>query len=141
MQNTIIPPCFYRVSIKALILDTKGKFLLCKEKSGIWDLPWGGLDEWESIWDWLKREIKEEMWLDILEHRNQPSYFFKFTDKNWKEKINAVYETQVKNLDFIPSDECMEIWFFNREEMESIQVFPNVKEFIKIFKLENHVHL
>ena len=136
-----IPPCFYRVSIKALILDAEGKFLLCKEKSGIWDLPWGGLDEWENISDWLKREIKEEMWIDITKYKDQPSYFFKFTWKNGKEKINIIYETQVRNLNFTRSDECIEIGFFNKEKINTIEVFPNVKEFVKIYKPENHVHL
>ena len=28
-----IPPCFYRISIKALILDESGKFLLMKEEN------------------------------------------------------------------------------------------------------------
>ncbi len=140
MENNT-PPCFYRVSIKALVLDKDWRFLLCKEKSGIWDLPWGGLDEWENISDWLKREIKEEMWLDITEYEDQPRYFLKFTGKSGKEKINVVYKAQVKNLDFIPSDECMEIWFFNIEEVNTIKVFPNVTEFTKIYKSEKHVHL
>lgn len=139
-MNLIIPPCFYRVSIKALILDGEGKFLLCKEKSGIWDLPWGGLDEWENIRDWLKREIQEEMWLDVLKSKDQPCYFLKFTGKNGKEKINVIYETQIKNLDFIPSDECMEIWFFNMKDINTIEVFPNVTEFTKIYNPKNHVH-
>ena len=141
MQNTSIPPCYYRVSIKALILDKDWRFLLCKEKSWVWDLPWGGLDEWENISDWLKREIKEEMWLDITTSKDQPCYFLKFTGKSGKEKINVVYETQIRNLEFIPSDECKEIWFFNIEDINTIEVFPNVKEFAKIYKPENHVYL
>lgn len=36
---------FYRVSVKALILnETRDKFLLCKQGNGVWDLPGGGLD-------------------------------------------------------------------------------------------------
>lgn len=36
-----IPDCFYRISIKALILDEFGKFLLCREDNGKWDFPGG----------------------------------------------------------------------------------------------------
>jgi 8-oxo-dGTP pyrophosphatase MutT (NUDIX family) len=39
-----IPNCFYRVSIKALVLDEQGRFLLCREDNGKWELPGGGLD-------------------------------------------------------------------------------------------------
>jgi len=34
-----IPACFYRISIKALILDENGRFLLCREDNGKWDFP------------------------------------------------------------------------------------------------------
>ena len=40
-----IPECFYRVSVKALVLnETRDKFLICEEESGVWELPGGGLD-------------------------------------------------------------------------------------------------
>ncbi len=81
------------------------------------------------------------MWLDIKEFEDQPSYFLKFMGKNGKEKVNVVYGTQVTNLHFIPSDECLEVWFFGKEDIDNIEVLPNVQEFIKIYKPENHVHL
>lgn len=35
-----IPECFYRVSVKALILDESGeRFLLFQESDGKWDFP------------------------------------------------------------------------------------------------------
>jgi len=40
-----IPDRFYRVSIKALVLNKEGdKFLICKKESGLWEFPGGGLD-------------------------------------------------------------------------------------------------
>lgn len=60
MKNHI-PSCFYRVSIKALILDTDGRFLLIKEDNGFWEFPGGGLDFGEEPADGLRREIHEEM--------------------------------------------------------------------------------
>ena len=135
-----VPECFYRVSVKALIIDKQWRFLLSKEKSWIWDIPGGGLDEWENISDGLKREIKEEMWLDINKHESQPSYFFKFIGKSGKEKINVLYLTSVKNLIFTPSDECVEIEFFDKESVKNIEVFPNVIEFLKLYNPKNHVH-
>jgi 8-oxo-dGTP diphosphatase len=43
-----IPECFYRVSVKALILDDKKRFLLIREGNGFWSLPGGGLDFGEN---------------------------------------------------------------------------------------------
>lgn len=141
MDNWSIPTCFYRVSVKALIIDDEWRFLLSKEKNWVWDLPGGWLDEWESISDGLKREIKEEMWLDVNNHESQPSYFFKFTGKNGKEKINVLYLTSVKNFIFTPSDECMEIRFFHPEDIENIAVFPNILEFLKHYNPDNHANI
>ena len=39
-----IPDCFYRIAVKALILNEEGKFLLTKEDTGLWNIPGGGLD-------------------------------------------------------------------------------------------------
>ncbi len=51
-----VPNCYYRVSIKALVLDEKRtKFLLVQEKDGRWELPGGGLDHGEKIHEALKR--------------------------------------------------------------------------------------
>lgn len=38
MQN--IPPCFYRISTKALIKNGE-KILLCKEDNNLWEFPGG----------------------------------------------------------------------------------------------------
>jgi hypothetical protein len=39
MEQSALPPCFYRISAKALVLNNEGKILLLQEENGIWDLP------------------------------------------------------------------------------------------------------
>jgi 8-oxo-dGTP pyrophosphatase MutT (NUDIX family) len=57
-----IPDCFYRISIKALVLDKDGKFLLCREDDGRWEFPGGGYEYAEMTpQKCIVREIKEEM--------------------------------------------------------------------------------
>lgn len=55
------PNAFYRVAVKALIKNDKGKVLLVKEKSDKWDLPGGGLDHAEEPEDGIRRELLEEL--------------------------------------------------------------------------------
>lgn len=136
-----IPPCFYRISIKWLILDEEWKFLLCKESTGMWDFPGGGLDEWEDARDWLQREIHEEMWLETISIWAYPSYFPTDNSLSGKPIANIFYETKLSNFEFKSSDECQEIGFFSKDQAEKIPIFSNVVKFLNIYNPKKHVHL
>ncbi len=132
--------CFYRVSVKALVLNkTRDKFLLCKKDSGVWELPGGGLDWGASPHEDLRREIKEEMNVGILWIADNPAYFI--TRKALKrEGWNAyvLYETELESLDFIPSRECEEIRFVDKNDVKEIKVLSNIEKLVEMFKSDNH---
>lgn len=51
-----MPNGYYRVSIKALILnEAREKFAVTLEDNGFWELPGGGLDHGESPAECLRR--------------------------------------------------------------------------------------
>ena len=130
---------FYRVSIKALILDeTRTKFAVILEDNGWWELPGGGLDHGEKPDACLKRELKEEMGLEVVGVSSKPSYFL--TGKNMKGRwtVNVIYEVKVKNLDYQLSDECRELKFVSPEEIYSIKAFRTVKELAEMFDSSKH---
>mgnify|MGYP001601095622 CR=1 FL=1 len=134
-----ITNCFYRMSVKALILDDEKRFLLTLESGGLWDLPGGGLDFGEEPHACLAREIKEEMGLEVLYASKQPLYFFSSTQKDGKYWVcNVLYEAKVADLNFQPSDECIEARFFTKEEALKENLFPNVKEFVKKYDPDSH---
>lgn len=134
-----IPKTFYRVSIKGLILDdTRKKFAVVLENNGWWELPGGGLDWPEKPEECLKREIKEEMGLIVTEVNHFPSYFLVGENRKGKKSVNVVFEIKVKDLNFIPSEECLEIKFISPEEIDSINAFRNVKELAMLFNSEKH---
>lgn len=117
--------CTYRVSIKALITNSDGDFLLCKEDNGKWELPGGGLDHGESVKTCLQREIFEEMGLVVTSVASEPSYFVEFERADGVWQCNIIYKATVQDLSFTPSDECQEIGFFNSETIQSIDAFIN----------------
>ena len=135
-----IPECFYRVSVKALVLNkTRDKFLICEEESGIWELPGGGLEWGATPQEDLPREIQEEMGLNVTRIAEHPSYFI--TDQTLRRKIwivNVLYETELENLNFTPSNECVNIKFVDKTDIEGMQVFPTIKQLVEMFKPENH---
>ncbi len=57
------------------------------------------------------------------------------------EEISQTHSiTKVENYDFLPSEECIEIWFFTLEEAKNLDTYPNIQEFLKHYNPENHVH-
>lgn len=134
----MIPNCFYRISIKWLIIDNKWKFMLCKEKSWVWELPWGWLDHGENPHDWLRREFDEELWVKVKNISKNPSYFLVFENGKNQPASNIIYKVEcdfedLKNIKI--SDECVEIWFFDENEAAKLNLLPNVAEFIKQYKI------
>jgi 8-oxo-dGTP pyrophosphatase MutT (NUDIX family) len=131
-----IPDCFYRVSIKALVLDEKGRFLLCREDDNRWDFPGGGYDHADSSpREALIRELREEMGVEMATMEDTPSYFVTAKHRKGFFLANVFYKTTLKNLDITPSDECQEVQFFTPEEALKMELFPNVIEFCKQYKI------
>ncbi|MCA9363175.1 NUDIX hydrolase [Candidatus Kaiserbacteria bacterium] len=135
-----IPDCFYRVSVKALVLnETKDKFLVCQEDNGRWELPGGGLDFGQSVADEMKREIKEEMGLEVKRMADNPCYFItaKMTrSEGWC--VNVLFEVELVSLDFTPSNECQAIRFINKTDLPEIEVFSTVTDLANMFNPKNH---
>ncbi len=133
-----IPDCFYRISVKALILDDEKRFLLTFENKGLWEFPGGGLDFGEKPAEGLVREIKEEMGLEVTHINERPSYVLTLQHSSGVWICHILYEVRVKDLNFTPSDECVELRFFTKEEALKEKLFSNVIEFTKIYNPDSH---
>jgi 8-oxo-dGTP diphosphatase len=136
-----LPDCFYRVSIKGVILnEARDKFLICKESSGHWETPGGGLDWNTTPQEDLAREIKEEMGLEVTWVSDRPSYFLSgYQALNPDVPIvNIFFECKVNNLDITPSDECTEIRFVDKNDLVDLKTFPQVNQLADLFDPKNH---
>jgi 8-oxo-dGTP pyrophosphatase MutT (NUDIX family) len=127
--------CFYRISIKALILnETRDKFLLFQEDNGKWEFPGGGLDFGESPSDCLTRELLEEGGLVVTAVSPKPAYLLTAKSDTRNCWVAAIfYETKIKDLNFTKSDECQNIKFVSKEELLDLDLFSGTAEFSKIF--------
>ena len=132
-------PCYYRVSVKGIVIDSDDRILLAREDNGKWELLGGGLDHGEDPKQCLRREIYEETRLTVTWISREPKYFItcKRLDKH-SYLANIVYRIKLENLNFIPSDECQELRFFTAQEMSEVELFPNVVELQKILLAESH---
>ncbi len=131
---------YYRVSVKALILDeTRTKFLLVQDINLEWDLPGGGLDWGELPAQGLAREISEEMGIEVTKIAENPTYFItmeRHAGELWT--ANIIYETIVKSYDFVASDECIAVRFVSREDVLGMAISVPVIKFLQVFNSSNH---
>lgn len=132
--------CHYRVSVKGIVVDEQGRFLLSREESDLWDTLGGGLEHNEDPIEGLQRELFEESGLRPTWISPTPKYFVTSPrhSKPGYYVANLVYEIKFDNLQFTPSDECQELRFFTVEEARKLNAYPATKLLIDIFDPKLH---
>ncbi len=129
----------YRISVKGIVIDKAGRFLLAKEEDGQWELLGGGLHHNEEPIDGLKREVMEEAGLEVTYVSPTPKYFYTFPKVGHEgHAANVVYEMNLKNLDFTPSEECIELRFFTVEEAHRTNPSIRTAKFLDLFDPSLH---
>ena len=131
----------YRVSVKGIVIDNTKRFLLSKKNNGKWDFLGGGINHNEDPIEALRREVKEETGLEIIYISPTPKYFI--TASKFKREgyiANVIYEIKLRNLEFTPSDECVEFRFFSSDEAKKEDIYPQVEIFIKVFNPRLHTN-
>jgi 8-oxo-dGTP diphosphatase len=140
LHSKDFPDCFYRVTIKGLCVRD-GKILLVREgdsHSGKWEMPGGGLDFGENIGEAFKREIREEMGLNVRRMSERPVYVWthRYNKKrgiDWYYSCVIAYQVEFEHLNITPTDECEEIRFFTKEELADFDLSAQTQELRDIF--------
>lgn len=120
----------------AVILEnSKGEILLVKRKfepkKGMLDLPGGFIEPGESIEVATRREIKEELGIEI----SDLSYFVSYPDYYFYQGMNIktlgiTYIAKIKDeAIIIPSDDVEDARFFNKKDLPLEKIaFENIKQ-------------
>lgn len=132
MSDQNFPPCFYRVSVMALIFKDN-KVLLIKESDGRWSLPGGGLEVGESFESGIKRELIEEIGINAIEISPQPIYTWTLIDiskhGNKIPKLILTFQVKVDSFEFKGnSEEGVKFGFFDKDEIKGLNLHPNTAE-------------
>ena len=127
-----------QITTQAVIMDQKGRVLLLKRNKlgGLFTLPGGTIHQGEEIKVGLKRELKEEVGLDISV--GDPVWVWQ-SDHIGQDLVGIVFSTIKIMPDdniIILSEEHSQWAWFSRDELFSGQ---DVDPYIKTAELDKHI--
>ncbi len=101
----------------------------------------GGLEVGETFEIGLKREISEEIGVNITNRSSQPLYVWTLVVEDQKgitPKVILVFKTDVDSYDFKGNaEESSKAGFFSIEEMNNLNLHPNIKELPKVLNVRD----
>ncbi len=117
----------FEVIARALVIK-ENKILLCKGKADdYYYLPGGHVEFGELIEDALKREIMEELGVEVKNIK--PLFMLEniFEQKEVKRhEFSHVFEVELKTHDFNITEDHIEFSWHNLSELENIDLLPEV---------------
>lgn len=120
-------------SVHGVIINDSREILLHKrEDSPIWAIPGGKIELDESIEQCLKREMQEELGVEVFAERllgvyTDPSYILALGD-HIQRVFLIVFLCTITSGELKLTSETMEYRWFAKEALSSIETFPLVKE-------------
>ncbi len=120
------------------VIKRGNKFLLCKRRSKLkiwrkWEVPGGIVNFGESLEDAIKREVKEEIGVEV-ELVKPIDFFFTNIWKLKKKRIHVFlvgYLCRIKRGKPKPCDrEIEKVKWFSIEEVKKLDCLPGSKEFV-----------
>ena len=110
---------------KQVLLMKRGK--ACKSKIGWWSIPGGGVEFFEKIEDAIKREVKEELGveIEIIKQLSLTEYLNKEEHQHWvsPQYLCRIIKGVIENRE---PDKCEEIRWFDIDKLPDKLVFPAV---------------
>lgn len=118
----------FQVSVKGLFFNQENKLMLIQEKNGLWEFPGGRIQKGEQFVDCLKRECREETGLECEVLDRLPCIVYPAIDREGRGRIMVYFKVKFGSLDFKPSDECVAIKFFHKDEIKQLPTYPQLKQ-------------
>lgn len=123
------------IDVVAALIRKNNKFFLCRRKEednfgGLWEFPGGGVEEGETLFQAIEREIKEETDLTI----KADNFIAEFFDENDYLRIKVfLFSCSIFKGKPEPKD-CQDLGFFTLNEAEQLDLAPVDRKIINFLK-------
>jgi NADH pyrophosphatase NudC (nudix superfamily) len=132
-------------AVCALILDSEGKLLVTirgkDPKKGMLDLPGGFVDPLETIEDALKRELMEELGVDVTDMKYLCSYpnLYVYSGLTYF-TIDLAFICRVEDISTIkPADDVEDAFFIYPDKIDLNEIaFVSIRNIISFFIKSNN---
>ncbi len=105
---------FYRVTGKALIFDDQNRLLVICNAKGHWELPGGGWEYDESFEECLRREIDEELGVNVSEIGAVRFMYRRMHNEAGVSAVRIATDVTLNSYDFAIGDDMREVRFVSR---------------------------
>lgn len=132
-QDWELPDAFYRISIKLVIKNKDDKLLVVQDQTdGSWEVPGGGLDHGETIERTARREIQEELGVELTKFGAEPIAITVGVHPKGYATMMLYYHGELSSYNFTPEGKFA-TKFVDKGEFLSLQMLGDelpIKEHI-----------
>lgn len=127
----------FKIGVFGIIKDSKNRVLLClRNDYDVWNLPGGGLENGETPWQGVIREVKEETGFNVGIVRLIGIY-----SKPNKNEIIFCFECKIKNGKLTLNDEARDIKYFSIKNIPKNTIKKHIERIKDFYKKEKDVIL
>ncbi len=125
--------------VTAIIKNKDGKFLIVKRKKNenihgsLWVFPGGKVEDNEDLFSALKREIKEEVGLDILDEKEQISEY-EYEGPDGEITVGTCFLVKAKNEKIVLCEDLEDFAWISKEDFKNYKHIKELDEEIKRIK-------
>lgn len=118
------------ISVKGIMIDSQGKILLLKNERNLWELPGGRIEEGEQPEDALKREVQEELGIEVTIKKLNDTWIYEVQKERYTLIITfeVAYESEETIL---LNEEHIDMGWFSLAEIEHLNAAEGYKNSIK----------
>ena len=123
MDLSQLPSPFYRVTTRAIILTPDGKLVLVEDHNHEFQLPGGGWEHSESFEDCVRREVQEELSVEV-ESIGPVLFTYRQLDRRGFVSLRLAAKVVPKSYDFKAGDDMIGVRTVTQAEFRSMELCP-----------------